>query len=57
MKKRFLSIGFLIIILGIFGVTTNVNAVQTREYNNTQTNTVGNTATEYLNQNLETAFI
>ena len=30
MKKRFLSIGFLIIILGIFGVTTNVNAVQTR---------------------------
>ena len=56
MKKRFLSIGFLIIILGIFGVTTNVNAVQTREYNNTQTNTVGNTATEYLNQNLETAF-
>ncbi len=57
MKKRFLSIGFLIIILGIFGVTTNVNAVQTREYNNTQTNTVGNTATEYLNQNLETANI
>ena len=57
MKKRFLSIGFLIIILGIFGVTTNVNAVQSREYNNTQTNTVGNTATEYLNQNLETANI